>query len=177
MSIASFIDSPDAQRISLAPLSGPFQSLYQQLLAEPEPGHPQAREFLLECLQEVAELPCELPQNPYELAAWSQLQHQRVTADYADYLAGRRAGEGRRYFPRKADALHFVRAVAPTKLVDGAWLYGVLPHWRDYRVYPLVRTYLEELGDGVAAALADVLGAEALQQLENDGRYIAELWS
>jgi len=151
MSIASFIDSPGAQRISLAPVSGPFQSLYQQLLAEPEPGHPQAREFLLECLQEVAELPCELPQSPYELAAWSQLQHQRVTADYADYLSGRRAGEGRRYFPRKADALHFLRAVAPTKLVDGAWLYGVLPHWRDYRVYPLVRTYLEELGDGVAA--------------------------
>ena len=33
------------------------------------------------------------------------------------------------------------------------------------------------LGDGVAAALADVLGPEALQQLEDDGRYIAELWS
>jgi len=33
------------------------------------------------------------------------------------------------------------------------------------------------LGDGVAAALADVLGPEVLQQLEDDGRYIAELWS
>ncbi|MDN5514376.1 MAG: iron-containing redox enzyme family protein [Pseudomonas sp.] len=151
MSIASFIDSHGAQRISLTPASGPLQSLYKQLMDEPEPGHPQAREFLLECLQEVAELPCELPQSPYELADWSTRQQQRVTQDYADYLNGRHAGEGRRYFPRKADALHFLRAVAPTKLVDGAWLYGVLPHWRDYRVYPLVRTYLDELGDGVAS--------------------------
>ena len=61
MSIASFIDSPGAQRISLAPLSGPYQSLYQQLLAEPEPGHPQAREFLLECLQAVSYTHLTLP--------------------------------------------------------------------------------------------------------------------
>lgn len=151
MSIASFIDTPAAQSISLVPATGPWQTLYHQLMDEPEPGHPQAREFLLECLQEVAGLPCELPQSPYELAAWSLRQTQQVTADYASYLEGRRSGQGRRYFPRKAHALHFLRAVAPTKLVDGAWLYGTLPHWRDYRVYPLVRTYLEELGDGVPA--------------------------
>lgn len=151
MSIVSLIDSRGAQRISLPPASGPLQSLYQQLMDEPEPGHPQARAFLLECLQEVAELPCELPQSPYKLAGWSKRQQQRVTQDYADYLNARQAGEERRYFPRKADALHFLRAVAPTKLVDGAWLYGVLPHWRDSRVYPLVRAYLDELGNGVAS--------------------------
>ena len=149
MSIASFIDTPAAQRISFVPATGPWQSLYRQLLDEPEPGHPQACEFLQECLQEVEQLPCELPASPYELADWSLRQHQRVTADYASYLEGRRSGQGRRFFPRKAHALHFLRAVAPTKLVDGAWLYGTLPHWRDHRVYPLVRTYLEELGDGV----------------------------
>jgi hypothetical protein len=39
--------------------------------------------------------------------------------------------------------------VAPTKLVDGAWLYGMLKHWANPDFYPLIRTYLEELGDGV----------------------------
>ncbi|WP_417702576.1 iron-containing redox enzyme family protein [Pseudomonas sp.] len=151
MSIASFIDTPAAQCISFAHAAGPWQSLYRQLLDAPEPGHPQAREFIQQCLQEVAQLPCELPASPYELAAWSLRQHQRVSADYASYLEGRRSGQGRRFFPRKAHALYFLRALAPTKLVDGAWLYGTLPHWRDHRVYPLVRTYLEELGDGVPA--------------------------
>src|SRR5690606_30288945 len=33
-------------------------------------------------------------------------------------------------------------------LVDGAWLFGLLEHWADYRFHGLVRTYLEELGDG-----------------------------
>ena len=151
MSIASFIDTPAAQRISFVPATGPWQGLYRQLLDEPEPGHPQAREFIQECLGEVAQLSCELPASPYELAAWSLRRHHSVTAEYARYLEGRRSGKGRRFFPRKAHALHFLRAVAPTKLVDGAWLYGTLPHWRDYRVYPLVQTYLEELGEGVPA--------------------------
>ena len=150
MSIASFIDTPAAQRISFTTATSPWQSLYRQLLDEPEPGHPQAKEFLQDCLQEVAGLRSDLPASPYELAAWSLRRHQRVTSEYARYLEERRSGQGRRFFPRKAHALHFLRAVAPTKLVDGAWLYGTLPHWRDHRVYPLVRTYLEELGDGVA---------------------------
>lgn len=46
--------------------------------------------------------------------------------------------------------LYFLRAVAPTKLVDGAWLYGLLPHWRNARFADLVRTYVEELGEGAA---------------------------
>jgi hypothetical protein len=57
-------------------------------------------------------------------------------------------GGGRRYFLNKAHALYFLQCVAPTKQVDGAWLYGVLAHWRDYRYDGLLTTYLEELGDG-----------------------------
>ena len=38
--------------------------------------------------------------------------------------------------------------MAPTKLVDGAWLYGLLAHWRNARFPDLVRTYVEELGEG-----------------------------
>lgn len=60
-------------------------------------------------------------------------------------------GEPRRYFRNRAHALYFLRGVAPTKLVDGAWLHGLLPHWHEQRFQGLVRTYLEELGEGVPA--------------------------
>ena len=40
--------------------------------------------------------------------------------------------------------------MAPTKLVDGAWLYGLLAHARNPRFTDLVATYVEELGEGHA---------------------------
>ena len=43
----------------------------------------------------------------------------------------------------------FLRGVAPTKLVDGAWLYGLLPRWDDARFTALIQAYLEELGEGL----------------------------
>ncbi|MDB5947677.1 MAG: hypothetical protein JWQ33_2703 [Ramlibacter sp.] len=73
---------------------------------------------------------------------------QSVTAKYSLYLEQRQAGGPRRFFSNRAHALYFLRSVAPTKLVDGAWLYGLLPHWRNVRFNDLVRTYVEELGEG-----------------------------
>ena len=46
--------------------------------------------------------------------------------------------------------MHFLHAVAFTKLVDGAWLFGLLQRWQDLRLAPLIRSYLEELGCGRA---------------------------
>lgn len=151
MSIASFVDTPATQPISLAASCGPWQRIYRQLLEEPVHGHALARDFIEECLHEAQRLPCNLPPTVQALPAWSVQHSQAVSVEYASYLVERRAGEGRRYFTGHAHALYFLRSVAPTKLVDGAWLYGTLPHWRDNRLYPLVRTYLEELGDGIAA--------------------------
>ena len=71
-----------------------------------------------------------------------------VARQYADYLQQRKEGGPRQFFSNKAHALFFLQAVAPTKLVDGAWLYGLLRHWRDPRFEGLICTYLEELGDG-----------------------------
>lgn len=45
-------------------------------------------------------------------------------------------------------ALYFLHNVAATKLVDGAWLYGLISRWHEPSCHDLVRTYLEELGDG-----------------------------
>jgi hypothetical protein len=71
-----------------------------------------------------------------------------VHARYAEYLEQRKAGAPRRFFGNRAHALYFLRNVAPTKLVDGSWLYGLLPHWGNARMGDLVRTYVEELGEG-----------------------------
>ncbi|MES2819941.1 MAG: iron-containing redox enzyme family protein [Pseudomonadota bacterium] len=108
-----------------------------------------ARHFLQARLQQARALPCELPTDIAALPAWIEDNVARVGRCYQEYLAARQAGEPRRYFPSRVQALHFLRAVAPTKLVDGAWLYGLVPHWRDARFTPLIRIYLEELGEGV----------------------------
>lgn len=92
-----------------------------------------------------------LPSQPQALEAWMLAQHEAVGQQYQDYLTARKAGASRWYFSGKAHALYFLRAVAPTKLVDGAWLYGLTRHWRDQRLSSLLQTYLEELGNGVAA--------------------------
>jgi hypothetical protein len=105
-----------------------------------------AQDFLAEQLQRAALLPEELPQDP---SAWWVAGHcTEVARQYADYLQQRQAGGPRQFFSNKAHALYFLQAVAPTKLVDGAWLYGLLAQWRDPRFDGLLCTYLEELGDG-----------------------------
>jgi hypothetical protein len=108
----------------------------------------QAAAFLRdEIAAQAADLP-DLPGTPDRLLAWMEANTQAVHSRYADYLAERQAGAPRRYFGNRAHALYVLRSVAPTKLVDGAWLQGLLAHWRNPRLAPLVRTYVEELGEG-----------------------------
>lgn len=129
---------------------GPLQSLYAQL-ATPAPGasaRAEAAAFLHDALARTADAPCDLPEAPDDLHAWMHAQATQAAHAYAQYLQQRRAGGPRRYFSNRAHALYFLRNVAPTKLVDGAWLYGLLPRAANPLLEPLVRTYLEELGDG-----------------------------
>lgn len=133
--------------------ASPVRLLYDALLQTnvTNDARADARMFLDAQLQAAAQLPAEMPDKPEALMGWMRDGAQRTTQAYADYLEARRAGQPRRYFSNRAHALYFLRRVAPTKLVDGAWLYGLLPHWQELRLRPLVRTYLEELGDGVPA--------------------------
>jgi len=126
------------------------RSLYFALLDTPEREEvrSQAVEYLTAQLEIAARLPCDLPQQPSGLDEWLDSHVARVGGEYQGYLDARRAGAPRRYFTSKAHALHFLRGVAPTKLVDGAWLYGLLHHWDDARFTALIQTYLEELGEG-----------------------------
>jgi hypothetical protein len=107
-----------------------------------------AVDFLNGQLNEAALLPSDLPSDMNGLYDWMQTNVDSVGHQYLEYLELRKAGGARRYFSTKSHALYFLRSVAPSKLVDGAWLYGLLPRWQDPRFLSLIQTYLEELGEG-----------------------------
>ncbi|WP_447740358.1 iron-containing redox enzyme family protein [Pseudomonas laurentiana] len=133
---------------AIAPVAAESSSLqqrYQALLAGQDET---SGLWLEEQLARAANLPDDLPDTPSTLPAWSATLAASVAAAYAEYLKQRRQGAPRRFFANRAHALWFLQQVAPTKAVDGAWLHGTLRHWRDPRYHGLIRTYLEELGNG-----------------------------
>ncbi|MDB5118661.1 MAG: hypothetical protein JWQ79_4153 [Mucilaginibacter sp.] len=129
--------------------NGQAKAIYDQLMqAHSEPEADTVVSFLNVQLSLAESAECPLPNVPDELAEWIGQGVSRVAQQYAAYLEARHAGAPRRFFSGKSHAMYFLQRVAPTKLVDGAWLYGLLPHWPDYRFHGLIRTYLEELGEG-----------------------------
>ena len=146
MTVLTRLQSAPAQPQAIDP-AGNIRGIYEALLREDNP-QVTAQAFLNEQLLRAAQLPDELPQDPTTWHAWVAEHCADVARQYADYLQQRKAGGARQFFSRKAQALYFLQAVAPTKLVDGAWLYGLLQHWRDPRFSGLLSTYLEELGEG-----------------------------
>jgi hypothetical protein len=139
------------RRAAPASAPSPLASLHQRLgCAIPDNATRQeAAQFLREQIAAVSHEPSELPERPDELLAWMEAGAADVHRQYCDYLAQRKAGGPRWYFSTRAHALFVLRSIAPTKLVDGAWLYGLVQHWRNPRLSDLVRTYVEELGEGL----------------------------
>ncbi len=109
----------------------------------------QSTAFLSSQLQEAATLPTDLPDDQGALLDWMNAGVESVGVRYDEYLKAREAGGARQYFRNRSHAMHFIRSAAPTKMVDGAWLFGLLRHWRDARFGSLIQTYLEELGEGL----------------------------
>lgn len=107
-----------------------------------------ALEFLTEKVKLAREVPHDLPADPALLPHWIAERATQVAQQYRQYLAERKAGAPRQYFANKSHALNFLMGVAPTKLVDGSWLYAMVKQWEDVAFQPLIQTYLEELGDG-----------------------------
>ncbi|MGP1716543.1 MAG: iron-containing redox enzyme family protein [Methylophilus sp.] len=107
--------------------------------------------FLTQQLSETHSHATTMPATFEQLDTWLAEHNENVGRQYHAYLAARKAGQPRQYFRTKSHALFFLRAVAPTKLVDGSWLYGLMKHWQDPRLASLIKIYLEELGDGVEA--------------------------
>lgn len=147
----TLIESPVGANVPLLiAADSPNRQLYEKLLKDVPDANVAGRRFLRRQLARAADLPNELPTDAEQLLQWSQTRCAAVAREYAEYLASRQQGAPRRYFHDKSHALYFLQHVAPTKEVDGAWLAGVLKHWRDVRFDGLIDTYLEELGDGVA---------------------------
>lgn len=148
------------------------RALYHELQHAPQQHLNEARQFLRDHLQQVAPHQAGLPDNPADLQAHVLRNNARTARAYRDYLTTRKQGQPRRYFSNRAHALYFLRNVAATKLVDGAWLYGTLNNWHDPRYHDLVRTYLEELGDGEpdqnhVLIYKQLLASQDIQHLES----------
>ena len=137
-----------AQRRAPAPPSS--RVLYAQLTngARDGAGIPA---YLAAKLDLAQSLRCDLPTDPAALTGWAAPRSAAVAAQYCSYLTKRKEGAPRRYFGNRAHALYFLRCAAPTKLVDGAWLFGAMRRWHENEYRPLIKTYLEELGDGLPA--------------------------
>ncbi|KGF78378.1 hypothetical protein IA69_30715 [Massilia sp. JS1662] len=125
------------------------RDLYFALMDNPASALEASRAFLSAQIELARAEPCELPDAVWQLQGWIQGRAESVGIAYREYLGARKNGAPRRYFTNKSHALYFLKGVAPTKLVDGAWLYGTLSRWENPDFHPLIKTYLEELGDGV----------------------------
>jgi hypothetical protein len=145
------LQAKPAPGATLEPTDGsPLAALYRRLASgtPDEATRAEAAAFLDQEIARIDPALAELPASPDELLAWMEANTQSVHARYAAYLEERRGGAPRRFFGNRAHALYVLRSIAPTKLVDGSWLYGLVAHWRNPRFSDLVRTYVEELGEG-----------------------------
>ncbi|MBQ5938486.1 MULTISPECIES: iron-containing redox enzyme family protein [unclassified Massilia] len=142
-------EAPASAAPQEAGVAGEAKKVYFSLYADPASMPEQAQDFLREQIAVASRLPADLPASIHELPAWIEQRTDAVGAQYRDYLAARKAGAPRRYFHCRSHALYFIKGAAPTKLVDGAWLYGLLRQWDNQAYHHLIKTYLEELGEGV----------------------------
>nr|WP_314484479.1 iron-containing redox enzyme family protein [uncultured Pseudomonas sp.] len=134
-----------AAMVQAPPVAPSLKDRYHALLE----GHDTtSRAWLAAQLARARSMPDDLPDDPANLDAWSLEHAAGVAEGYRVYLEQRKQGAPRRYFANRAQALWFLQQVEPTKVVDGAWLFSALRHWRDPRYHGLIRTYLEELGSG-----------------------------
>jgi hypothetical protein len=146
--VAEMPDASAAETANQLPFAR-SKALYFSLYEQPAAAAPASRDYLADQIAAVRDIRADLPSTLDALPAWIEERTEAVGLQYRDYLAARKNGAPRRYFGSRAHALYFIQAVAPTKLVDGAWLYGLLKHWDNPDFHPLIKTYLEELGDGV----------------------------
>jgi hypothetical protein len=108
----------------------------------------QAHKFLQHQLELADSISADIPDVPQQLDDWAEENVKNIGNQYHSYIAERKAGAPRRMFTTRSHALYFLRAVAPTKLVDGAWLYGLLSNAKDSYIAPFIAIYLDELGHG-----------------------------
>lgn len=128
---------------------GPSRQLYMQLREAPDRA--QATAYLQRRLAEAAALPPAWSGGLEGLEAWLELRSRNRAEEFRQYQAARLEGAPRRHFATLAQARRFLCVQAPSLLVDGAWLHVALEHWHQPHFMPLVKLYLDYLGQGVPA--------------------------
>ncbi|MCB5186788.1 iron-containing redox enzyme family protein [Methylobacillus caricis] len=111
-------------------------------------AHIKAHQYLANCLQQAESMPGKLPASIPAIQTWLEQQGKQTVQGYRKYLQMRHEGGKRRYFTSKAHALHFLQAMAPRRMVEGACFYGFLKRWRDPQFAPLCKSYLKTVGNG-----------------------------
>ena len=144
-----------------------YRQFYQSFLqAYPDAKtHRHADAFLQQQLSWAANQATDLPEDPENLHQWLQQHIERTGYAYQQYLKSRQQGAPRRFFASKSNAYIFLQHVEPTKRVDGAWLYGTLNAWHDAGCEQLIRTYLDELGNGLSTQNHVVLYQQLMSKL------------
>lgn len=147
-----------------APAGGPSRQLY--LLLREAPDRAAASAYLQRRLAEAAVLPPAWSGGLAGLEAWLELRARNRAEEFRQYQAGRAEGAPRRHFATLAQARRFLSVQAPSLLAEGAWLHCMLDHWRQPAYMPLVRLYLDYLGNGVpgvnhVAQVRQALAAQA----------------
>ncbi|WP_151816173.1 iron-containing redox enzyme family protein [Acinetobacter soli] len=93
----------------------------------------------------------EFPLDLEQLKNWLELQNNQACKDFQTYLERRKNLGKREYFGGIANAFEFLIKIAPTKRVDGAWLYSLCHQWKNPAFEEAIGIYLDELGTGIAA--------------------------
>lgn len=91
----------------------------------------------------------EIPSELDKLEEWLDRQNKLQCTHYKGYIERRMAGGNREFFNSTSKAYEFLYKVAPTKLVDGAWLFSFTQYWNDPAFKDFIQIYLEELGLGL----------------------------
>jgi hypothetical protein len=141
------------------------KQIYFSLLSSPETvkNLDASREYLAAMLDATDGIECDFPESPQLIPAWIIESAEETGRQYQEYLAARHGGAPRRLLSTKSHALYFLQSVAPTKLVDGSWLFGLVKKWHDIRFFHLIEIYLEELGEGIATKNHVLLYKQLLQ--------------
>lgn len=90
----------------------------------------------------------DFPTHIDQLQQWITKQNKAQCASYSEYIERRSNGGAREYFSTTSKAYEFLYKIAPTKRVDGAWLYSFTQYWNDPIFRDFIQIYLEELGLG-----------------------------
>lgn len=127
----------------------PYKEKYFRFLNESCPkSQIEAKNFIQFQLDKVVSSNDDIPANYDDLKVLITNNAEQVGKQYQQYLIDRKNGKPRQLFKNKSHALNFIKLVAPTKMVDGSWLYGFTQRYDDERFSKLIRIYLDELGSG-----------------------------